>query len=79
MGIWEVDPNTIGAYEWVIKDIFIVFEYATIFGNSALVRIKAKEPTLRLVKDNFEQLAKSIHNKHPLDLLPERKRGDHET
>lgn len=76
MGIWEVAPNEIGTHEWVIKDIFIVFEYATVFGNSALVRIKAKEPVLRLVKDSFEPLAKAVHNKQPFDFLPESKRRD---
>lgn len=69
MGIWEVAPDTIGAHEWVIRDIFIVFEYATLFGNSALVRIKAKEPTLQLVKNNFEPLARAVHNKQPFDLF----------
>ena len=73
MGIWEIAPDTIGTHEWVIKDIFIVFEYATVFGNSALVRIKAKEPTLSLVKKNFEPLAKAVHNKQPYDLFPERR------
>jgi hypothetical protein len=63
MGIWEVDPETIGTREWIIQDIFMVFEYATVFGNSALIRIKAKETSLRLVKSNFEELAKAVHNK----------------
>jgi hypothetical protein len=68
MGIWEVPPGDIGTREWVVKDIFMVFEYATVFGNSALVRIKASESTLRLVKENFERLSKAVHHKQPFDI-----------
>lgn len=68
MGIWEVPGDSIGTFAWVIKDIFIVFEYATLFGNSALVRIKLKESALQLVKENFEPLAKAIHNNEPYDI-----------
>jgi len=73
MSVWRVHPETIGNREWKIVDIFMVFEYATIFGNSALVRMKAKESTLKLVKDNFEPLSSSAHNKQPYDLFPERR------
>lgn len=69
MGMWEVAPDTIGNREWIVKDIYVVFEYATVFGNSALVRMKVKESTLRLVKENFEPLAKAAHNKQPFDMM----------
>jgi hypothetical protein len=72
MGIWEVHMKTIEKREWVIKDIFVVFEYATVFGNSALVRMKAKEPILKLVKENFEPLAKDIYNKRQFNLPPKK-------
>ena len=69
MGVWEVSPETIGSREWILKDIFMVFEYATIFGNSALVRMSANEVTLNLVKDNFERLSKASHRKEAFDML----------
>ncbi|HNP97209.1 MAG TPA: hypothetical protein PKJ63_16325 [Cyclobacteriaceae bacterium] len=62
MGMWEVPSDTICAREWIVKDIFMVFEYATIFGNSALVRMKATDSTLQLVKENFEPLSKAVHH-----------------
>lgn len=69
MGIWEVAPETIGSREWIVNEIYLVFEYATVFGNTALVRIKAKERTVRLVKESFEDLAKAVHNKRPFDMM----------
>jgi len=65
MGIWEVEPDVIGKFEWIINKIYIVFEYATVFGNSALVRMEAREGILKLVKDNFEYLAKAVHTGQP--------------
>ena len=44
----------------------MVFEYATLFGNSALVRMRVSDPTLRLIKENFESLSRALHNKQPL-------------
>lgn len=69
MGVWQVDSETIGSREWIVNDIFMAFEYATIFGNSALVRMKATETTLRLVKDNFERLSQASHRKQPFDMF----------
>lgn len=69
MGVWEVRSETITSREWVVENIFMVFEYATIFGNSALVRMKASESTVCLVKKNFEPLSRAIHRKEPFDVL----------
>jgi hypothetical protein len=66
MGIWEAWPNDIASREWIIKDVYMVFEYATLFGNSALVRMKVPDSTLRLIKENFEPLSKAAYNKQPL-------------
>lgn len=68
MGVWEVKSETITSREWIVESVYVVFEYATIFGNSALVRVKAKESTLRLVKQNFEPLWRAIHRKEPSDV-----------
>ena len=65
MGVWEVRSETITSREWIVENVFVVFEYATIFGNSALVRIKVPESILRLVKENFEVLSRAIHRKEP--------------
>lgn len=69
MGVWEVSPERIGSREWIVNDIYMIFEYATIFGNSALVRMKANEGTLNLVKENFERLSKASHRKEPFDMF----------
>ena len=69
MGIWEIKSETISSREWIVENVFMVFEYATIFGNSALVRIEVPEPTLRLVKENFEPLFRAIHRQEPFDIL----------
>lgn len=66
-GWWNVAPDTIGSREWVVEEIYMVFEYATVFGDSALVRIKAPESTLKMVKNNFERLSISAHRKIPYD------------
>jgi hypothetical protein len=68
-GWWDVAPDTIGSREWIIEEIYMVFEYATVFGNSALVRIKAPESTLKMVKENFERLSVSAHRKMPFDFF----------
>lgn len=68
MGFWEIKSESISSREWIIENIFMVFEYATIFGNSAMVRMEAPESTLKLVKQNFEPLFHAIHNKKPFDV-----------
>ena len=69
MGVWEAPPDVIGTREWKITNIYMVFEYATIFGNSALVRMEVTKLILELVKENFERLAIAAHNKQPYDFL----------
>jgi len=66
MGIWEAWPNDIASREWIIKDVYMVFEYATLFGNSALVRMRVSDATLRLIKENFGPLSRALRNKQPL-------------
>jgi len=69
MGVWEVDSDVIGSREWVINRVYMVVEYATVFGNAALVRIKFDEGSLKMIKDSFEILAKAIYYKQPSDLI----------
>lgn len=69
MGVWEVPSDVIGTREWKVTNIYMAFEYATIFGNSALVRMEATKSTLELVKENFERLAIAAHNKQPYDFF----------
>lgn len=78
MGFWEVPSDVIGTREWKVADIYMVFEYATIFGNSALVRMKATNSTLQLVKENFERLSIAAHNKQPFDFFHGLKHPTHE-
>ncbi len=54
MGIWEIRSETFTSHECIVDNVFMAFEYATIFGNSALVRMKATKSILRLVKQSFE-------------------------
>lgn len=69
MGVWEAESETIGSREWIVNEVFMAFEYATIFGNSALVRMKATETTLKLIKENFERLSVAAHRKEPFDMF----------
>lgn len=59
MGIWEVPSETIGIREWIVNDVYMAFEYATMFGNSALVRMRAPKHSLDLIKSEFEELSKT--------------------
>ncbi|MGH8428342.1 MAG: hypothetical protein ACRES7_10250 [Gammaproteobacteria bacterium] len=67
MAVWRVNPQTIGQREWVINDVFVVFEYATLFGNAAMIRVKVGENPLKLIKHNFERLSRAAHLKKPFD------------
>ena len=63
---WCVDLQTIGKYEQIITDVFIVFEYATIFGNAAMIRIKVKNLAFNVIKENFESLSRDASKKQPV-------------
>ena len=56
MGVWKKDLNEMSPRDWKIGKVFIVIEYGTLFGNSALIRVEAGPSCLKLVKDNFEEL-----------------------
>jgi len=67
MSIWRVQPQTIGQHEWIIKRVYVVFEYATIFGNAAMIRVEANEASFKLIKREFERLARAAYHKIPID------------
>jgi hypothetical protein len=69
MGIWEIRTETFTSREWIVENVYVVFEYATIFGNGALVRMKVADPVLRLIKENFEPLARAVHREEPFDVM----------
>lgn len=66
MGIWEVPWDVVASREWKIDDVYMVFEYPTLFGNTALVRMRATDSIFKMVKENFELLSSAAHNKQPL-------------
>ena len=62
MGVWEVDPQTIGSREWKIAKVYLAFEYTTLFGNVALVRIEPNNQTLTSIRESFEPLSRALHS-----------------
>ena len=62
MGVWEVDPQTIGSREWKIAKVYLAFEYTTLFGNVALVRIEPNKQTLTSIRESFEPLSRALHS-----------------
>ena len=60
MCIWRVDLNQLSMQEYIVEKMYVIFEYPTVFGNTAMVRIEAKEYDFRLIKENFENLAKQF-------------------
>jgi hypothetical protein len=66
MSVWRVRPQTIEQHEWIIKRVFVVFEYATIFGNAAMIRVEAKESSFKLIKSEFERLSNAAYHKVPI-------------
>ena len=62
MGVWEVDPKTIGSREWKIAKVYLAFEYTTLFGNVALVRIEPNNQTLISIRQSFEPLSRALHS-----------------
>jgi hypothetical protein len=64
MCIWHVDLNELSIKEFTVQKVYVVFEYPTIFGNAAMVRVEAKEPEFKLIKKNFEELAKLFTDSH---------------
>lgn len=66
MGIWEVPWDVVASREWKVHDVYMVFEYPTLFGNTALVRMRAADSILKMVKENFELLSSAAHNRRPL-------------
>lgn len=66
MGIWIADPHTISSREWKIVKAFIAFEYPTLFGNTALIRVELPERALGTIKKVFDELSSASHNKRPM-------------
>ena len=61
MGFWEVDSSVIDEREWKIRKVYVVFEYATLFGSLALVRIELEDKFVEAIKKTFEPLSKAAH------------------
>jgi hypothetical protein len=66
MGIWEVWPGAIGQHDWKLVRGFVVFEYPTLFGNTAMVRMEIPEVSFKLIKENFEELNTCYRERCPL-------------
>jgi hypothetical protein len=66
MGIWEVWPGAIGQYDRKLVHGFVAFEYGTVFGNAALVRMQIPEVPFKLIKECFEELNTCYRERRPL-------------
>ncbi|MFI5446856.1 hypothetical protein [Polaromonas sp. UC242_47] len=66
MSFWRVGTQTISSREWIVEKVYVVFEYATMFGNVAMVRMSPKDSAFKLIKKNFESLARSSYRKQPM-------------
>ena len=66
MAIWYAKTDQISTREWLVKKVYVVFEYSTIFGNIAMVRVEAQESAFKLIKENFENLARAAYRKEPM-------------
>jgi hypothetical protein len=66
MSFWHVDTQTVSSREWVVEKVYVVFEYATMFGNVAMVRMSPEDSAFNLIKRSFESLARSAYRKQPM-------------
>lgn len=66
MGIWEVWPGSIGQHDWKLIRGFVVFEYPTLFGNTAMVRMEIPESSFKLIRETFEELNTCYREGRPL-------------
>ena len=66
MGMWEVQPGSIGQHDWKLVRGFVVFEYPTIFGNAAMVRMEIPESSFKLIRETFEELNTCFRERRPL-------------
>jgi len=65
MGVWNIDSEIIGKKNWYFRDIIIVLEYPTIFGNSALIKISANKKILEIARDNLSKVSKCVREDIP--------------
>jgi len=75
MSIWEVWPDAIGQHDWNLRHGYIVFEYPTLFGNTAMVRMEIPEVHFKLIKESFEELNTCFRERRPLPHPMQRKRA----
>ena len=75
MAIWEVVPDAIGQHDWKLKHGYIVFEYPTLFGNTAMVRLEIPEVHFKLIKESFEELNTCFRERRPLSHPLQRRRA----
>lgn len=69
MGVWEVDPNTLAQHKWKIVKVYMAFEYATLFGNLALIRVEPKPELVQAIRNSLEPLSSALHEKRYADAL----------
>lgn len=68
MGLWRVEPKKLGERKWFIRDVMVIVEYSTIFGNTSVVKLGVKEETLKLVREQFHEVSKCVREGTPLPL-----------
>ena len=59
MSFWFVGTDMIASRDWVAKKMYVVFEYSTIFGNVAMIRVEVTGQSLNAIKEQFDSL---VHN-----------------
>ena len=72
MGIWRLWSGAIGQHDWKLTHGFVVFEYGTIFGNAAMIRMKIPDSSFKLIKKCFEELNTCYRERRPLPSPGER-------
>ncbi|MBB3833197.1 hypothetical protein FHR55_001363 [Xanthomonas arboricola] len=75
MAIWEVWPGTIGQHDWKLVRGLVVFEYPTLFGNTALIRMEIPESSFKLIRETFEELNTCYRERRPLPHPSDRARA----
>lgn len=65
-GVWELkDKNVIDEKKnWDIRNLYIIVEYPTLFGNTSLIRIEANERILKTIRESFSRICKTMEIKN---------------
>ena len=69
MGTWEADTKLLAQRPRKVVKVFLVFEYATLFGNVALVRIEPNSTFTKSIQAILEPFSSALHGGNPKEIL----------